>query len=719
MGVERTYKLLKDNMKQMTKTSIAVLSLTILSLLFNSCTNPNLKKSGDEAVNQKQPTAYEDYAKQTEASDTDDGRIILDQLGETPSMSIDDADENDISIAIDDYVWRQLNLAHEYYLMGVLANSETIWDEAQYYFEKSLGILGDLDIDVEAEPISPEAAKYTQILSEIIANYKITLVSLGHLSSDVSADALLSRFSDINHIAVDSAEMGRLEKYAEEKVAYNVPIIMNERVKKAILYYQTVAHDAFERYLSRSTKFIPMIDKILTEHGIPTDIKYLALVESGFNPKAYSWAQAMGLWQFIASTGKMYDMHRNWWYDERRDPVKATHAAARFLKDLYNQFGSWELAMAAYNGGPGRVSRTIKKQNTKDFWKMNLHKQTEDYVPFFMAATIICKNPEKFGFTDIEFESEWTYDEVIVKKCLDLNVVAKAIGSSTEELQIHNPELLRQFTPPNIEKYSLRIPKGTQNKFLAAYDAMPSSKQTSWVQHKIKKGEAVSTIARKYGVSQYAILSANNLSSRSKIYAGKTLVVPVPNDKSYASNSSKKRNYELEGNVYSVRSGDNVWEIARAFGTTPDKIRMLNNLNNKSSIYVGQKLVITDDNNRNSYSSAGVLADVSVDKVGNYKVKRGDSLWEIAQKFNTSVSDLRKLNGLGRRSYIYPGQKLKVPGMVSNGDNHQIYTIKRGDTVSEIAARFKTTVSNIKSWNNIENLRKIRPGDKIKIYTNN
>ncbi len=713
MEVERTYKLLKDNMKQKKKQLLAILSLSILSLLFNSCTNPSLKNQPDESTKSKEQTTYQAHVEKAEADKTKDGRVYLDRLGDMPSMTIDDADANDISVAVDDYVWRQLNLAHEYYLMGVLANSETIWDEAQYYFEKSLGILGDIDIDTDTEPISSEGAKYNQILTEIIANYKITLVSLGHLPSDVSADALIRRFSEINHIVVDSTELARLGTFEADKIVYNVPIIMNERVKKAILYYQTVAHDAFERYLSRSTKYIPMIDKILTEHGVPTDIKYLALVESGYNPKAYSWARAMGLWQFIASTGRMYDMHRNWWYDERKDPVKATHAAARFLKDLYKKFGSWELAMAAYNGGPGRVSRTIKKQKTKDFWKMDLHKQTEDYVPFFMAATIICKDPEKYGFTGIKYEPEWTYDEVVVKKCLDLNVVAKAIGSSVKELKAYNPELLRQFTPPKIKEYSLRIPKGSKAKFRAAYDKMPSSKQTSWVKHKIRKGETVSTIARKYGVSQYAIFSANNLSRRSKIYAGKQLVVPVPNDRSYSSN--KKRNYEMEGNLYVVRSGDNVWEIAKAFGTTPEKIRKLNKLDSKSRIHIGQKLVITNSKNQKIYASK----NVSTDKTGNYKVKRGDSLWEIANKFNTSVSDLRRLNGLGRRSYIYPGQKLKVPGMVSQGNDYQIYTIRKGDTVSEIAARFKTSVTKIKSWNNIRNHKKIQPGDKLKIYSRN
>jgi len=699
-------------MKRKVNLCIVFICLLSAGVLLNSCTNPNLKKPPEET---KETGVLTQHKEKSKTPDSNDGSIYLDRLSDNPTITYDSEDTDvDTSIAVDDYIWRQLNLAHEYYLMGVLANSESIWEEAQYYFEKSLSILGELDIDAETEPISPEGAKYNQILAEIVANYKITLVSLGHLPSDVSADALISRFSEINHLKIDSSEFKRLEEYAEEKVSYNVPVIMNERVKNCILYYQTVARDAFVRYLTRSTKYIPMIEEIFAEYDMPSDLKYLALVESGYNPNAYSWARAMGLWQFIASTGRLYGMQRNWWYDERKDPVKAMHAAARFLKDLYNEFGSWELALAAYNGGPGRVRGTIRKQKTTDFWKMKLRKQTMDYVPFFMAATIICKDPEKFGFTEIDYEPVWEYDEVTIKKCLDLNVVAKAIGSTVDDLKKHNPELLRQFTPPNMKKYTLRIPKGSKSKFLVAYDDMPSSKQTSWVKHKIRRGETVSTIARKYGVSQYAIFSANNLSRNSKIYAGKTLIVPVPNDRSYSSSSRSDRNYELEGNVYIVRSGDTVWEIAKAFGTTSESVRKLNNLDRRARIYVGQKLQIFNDG-----SSRGE-AYTSTKSGGNgyYKVKRGDSLWEIAQRFGTSVSTLRNLNGLGRRSYIYPGQRLKVPGLTLSDGEYTLYTIRRGDTISQIAAMFKTTVANITAWNNIHNVRLIRPGDKLKIYTN-
>jgi membrane-bound lytic murein transglycosylase D len=693
-------------------------ALPLICVLFISCTSPALKEKTKPAeetiiVSDSEPAPEINETDPPTSKVTPDGDIHLDPVG-APIIVYDEYEDcNDTLMAIDDYIWRQLNLAHEYYLMGVLANSEALWEEAEYYFEKSLSILGDLDIETEADSLSEEGAKYNRTLSEIIANYKITLVSLGRLPSDVSADALLARFSELNNLHIDSTEFGRLDDYAREKVAYNVPIIMNERVKNCILYYQTVARDAFERYLRRSTKFIPMIDEIFTEHGLPTDLKYLALVESGYNPKAYSWARAMGLWQFIASTGRLYKMYRNWWYDERRDPVKATHAAARFLKDLYEDFGDWNLAMAAYNGGPGRISRTIKKQKTRDFWKLRLKKQTMDYVPFFMAATIISKDPEKFGFTDINYEPEWVYDEVLVDKCLDLAVVGKSIGCSVKELQKLNPELLRQFTPPNKNKYTLRIPKGSKSKFVAAYEKMPSSKQTSWVKHRIKKGETVSTIARKYGVSQYAIFSANNLSRRSKIYAGKNLVVPVPNDRNYSSSRSR-RSYDLAGNLYVVRSGDNVWDIANAFNTSPDKIRRLNNLDRKARIYVGQKLRIYADGDQ----QLAETNQASVSTGGTYTVRKGDSLWEIANRLGTTISVLRRLNGLGRRSYIYPGQKLIVPGTVTQDGRFIIYTVKRGDTISNIATMYRTTVSKIAQWNGLRNPSRINPGEQLRIYTN-
>jgi len=696
----------------------AILIFLIFGMGNFSCTQPDMKKAvaaSDESTVYAVPA--ENKSEDTTSYIEED--FELDRLNTMIDDSYDNIDSTeDMTVAVDDYIYRELSIAREYYMMGIAANKETAWEEAEYYFEKSLSILGNLDIDTESDSLGPEAIKYNRLLVDIIANYRSTLLSLGHLPSDISADALMARFSDVNHLKIDSTELKRLESLTQEQIAYNVPVILNERVKSCILYYQTVARDAFARYLSRSTKFIPMIDSIFTEMDMPTDLKYLALVESGFNPKAYSWARAMGLWQFIASTGRIYKLNRSWWYDERKDPVKSTIAAAEFLRDLYNEFGSWELAMAAYNGGPGRVRKVIRKQKTTDFWKMKLKKQTMDYVPFFMAATMISKNPEKFGFTDIDYHPRWDYDVVSINKCLDLKTVAREIGCSVKDLQALNPELLRQFTPPNAKNYRLRIPKGSQKKFLAAYEKMPSSKETSFVKHKISRGETVSTIARKYGVSQYAIFEANNIHRRSKIYAGKHLVIPVPNDRSYSS-SKRQRNYELEGDVYIVRSGDTVWDIARAFGKTPDQIRHLNNLDRRARIYVGQRLQIGLDSSGGSRTYA---QSESSNKTTKHKVRKGDTLWDIARRYGTSTTSLRRLNGLGASSRIYPGQVLVVSGTGNSGavmdNSYQVYTVRKGDTLWEIASLYKTTVARLKAWNDVTNPHRIKAGDKLIIYTN-
>jgi len=636
-------------------------------------------------------------------------------------------DDEDSASAVDDDIWRLFDLAKEYYTMGVIANREASWEEAQYYFDKCLKIMASLDIETDSV-FTPEALQYNKIMDNVVSDYRVTLRSLGQLETDVTPSVLLERFHDLERkLGADS-----LQLFGEDTkpVKYDLPVVMNDRVKKSIIYFQTVARDAFHKWLGRSTKYKPLYLKVLRKYGLPNDLIYLSLVESGYNPNAYSWARAMGLWQFIASTGRLYGLNRDWWIDERKDPEKATDAAARFLRDLYKQFGSWDLAMAAYNGGPGRVSRTIKKQKTIDFWKLKLKRQTMDYVPLIYAATIIAKEPEKYGFTDINYEDEIKWIKVTINRCLDLKVVAREIGCTYQELKNLNPEILRGYTPPNYKKYELKIPVGKREKFIAALDKMPSPKETSWVKHKIRKGETVSTIASRYGVSQYAIFAANNLSRRSKIYAGKQLIVPVPLDRNYKSQPRKNRDYKASKSVYSVRSGDTMWDIARAFGTSVNDLRRVNYIERGSRIYVGQKLKIPSsatklkEKNQTSpmtyaskdkkQSSKSGSSNKSSGSSSKYTVRSGDTLWDLARRFGTTTSNIRKLNGLGRSSRIYPGQVLTVqPG----GDrNYVIYKVRRGDTLSRIARKYRTSISKILVSNGKTDPDNLNIGEKLKIY---
>ncbi len=623
----------------------------------------------------------------------------------------------DSASAVDDEIWRQLDLAEEYHAMGVIANREGSWEEAQYYFENALKNLAALDIESDSLE-TPEAAAYSILLDDLIADYRVTLLSLGNLQEDVSAAVLIERFGDLAQNLDDDT----LVVYSNEKdkVTYDIPIYMNDRVEKSIVYYQTVAREAFKKFLRRSKRYEKMMVDIIDQYELPRDLVYLSMVESGYNPRAYSWARASGLWQFIASTGRLYNLNRNWWMDERRDPIKSTHAACQFLKYLYEKFGSWELAMAAYNGGPGRVSRTIKKQGTRDFWKLHLRRQTMDYVPLIMAATIIAKEPEKYGFTDIEFEDPIVWDEMDIDKCLDLSQVADVVGCSLGELKDLNPELLRRYTPPNAKSYKLKIPVGTKPKLLAAYDGLDSPKETSWVRHQIRRGETVSTIAARYGVSQYSILAANNLSRRSTIYAGKTIIVPVPLDGAPGGRSN--RSYGAKNGVYIVRSGDTMWDISRAFGTSVDALRRINYIERGSRIYVGQKLKIPSNakyfktKNTGGPAYAGTSGSGKSDK---YKVRAGDTLWDIARRFGTTTSKIRAMNGLGRSSRIYPGQELLIDGSGGDGDpQYVVHRVSRGESLSLIARKYRTSVNSIISSNNISNPDRLRVGDRLKIYTN-
>ena len=638
--------------------------------------------------------------------------LTIDENDLSDSMIIDSAAEpyfSDSAYAVDDDVWRQFRQAREYFVQGVAANQEAAWDEAQYYLESALQVMAELDIGGAEN--TPEAQRYTTLLNEIVADYRLTLLSLGSLPEDASPSAFLEKFSSIP----DFGDRGYLQVKGEEKpITYNVPIVLNDKVKKSIIYFQTVAREAFEKYLERSGRYIPLMLEILEQHEIPSDIVYLPIIESGFNCKAYSWARASGPWQFIASTGKMYGLNRNWWYDERRDFVKSTHSAARFLKHLYEKFDSWELALAAYNGGPGRVSRTIKRQKTRDFWEMDLRKQTEDYVPFYMAATIIAKNPELYGF-HIDYDDPIKYDVVTINKCLDLKEVAKATGVSLDYIKDLNPELLRNYTPPGTKNYKLRVPSEKSSIFLAALPKMKSPKETSWVKHKIRKGETVSTIASRYGVSQYAIFEANNLNRRSRIYAGKTIIVPVPLDGS-GSPSRKQKNRAVSGeNTYIVQKGDNLWDISRSFGTSPNALRRLNYLGNSSRIYVGQVLKLPG-----SKKTARKTPKKDYDRqpAGNtetYMVKRGDTVWDIARSFGTTTATIRRLNGLSRSGRIYVGQKLLVTDKRSSGSGNLTYVVRRGDTLSDIARAFGTSVRSLMRLNNITNVRKLKVGSRLKI----
>jgi len=594
-----------------------------------------------------------------------------------------------------------------YYALGVAANQDGRWLEAQDHFEEALELLANLDIE---EGDSLRELRFERFLNEIAEDYKITLLGLGVLSEESSISAFLQRFQDIeNFKALQKGMVEKVEPGGEE-ITYDMPIEWNQRVENSIIYFQTVAREAFETYLKRSGKYRELMQRIIREKGLPEDLVWLCLVESGFNPKAYSWARAVGPWQFIASTGRNYGLRRNWWYDQRRDFVKSTYAACDYLTFLYNKFKSWPLALAAYNGGEGRVEKTIKRQKTNDFWKLRLRKQTENYVPLYMAATIIAKQPERYGF-EVQYDDPLQFDEVMVNQPVDLKKVAKGLGSSLAVLRELNPELRRGVTPPNYPGYKLRIPTGTKKFFAQKFKGYDAKTSGLFVEHKVKKGQTLSHLSHRYGVPISAIMELNGLTNKHRLSIGQRLIIPANRGttakaSSAKVSSSKKVKKQTRGSfTYTVKKGDNLTQLALKFNTSPSDIRRLNKLKNAHRIYVGQKLKIPQA----SLSSGGLFKE--------HIVKKGENLSYLAKKYGVSLSAIMSANNLNGKHILKVGERLLIPA--TSDVTLQTYIVKKGDTVSDLALRFGSSAGEIKKLNGLTNPHRIKKGQKLKIPTRN
>jgi membrane-bound lytic murein transglycosylase D len=320
----------------------------------------------------------------------------------------------------------------------------------------------------------------------------------------------------------------------KKEPAFDIPIVINDKVEQFIQYFQTTLRDKFVTWLARSEKYIPFMKNFLMERGLPGDLVYLSLIESGFNPYAYSRSKASGLWQFIALTGKRYGLRVNWWVDERRDPEKSTIAAAKYLKDLYEMFACWYLAAAGYNAGEYKIIKAMKRYRTEDFWKLTRHRylkwETKNYVPQMIAAALIAKDPEKYGFTDVEYQEPLRYEKVKVPELTDLSLIAKACETTPEEIKDLNPELRRGVTPPNENEYAIKIPYGKKDLFLVNFEALQPLEKFQFKAHLVKKGETLKGIAKLYRVDLEPLLEINYLNKTSRISKGMTLFIPISKD---------------------------------------------------------------------------------------------------------------------------------------------------------------------------------------------
>ncbi len=396
----------------------------------------------------------------------------------------------------------------------------------------------------------------------------------------------------------DIAQLDEITDDSTDEQPHTIPMILNDSVENHIEYFKTRGRDIFQLWLDRSARDIPVMKDIFKEKNLPEDLVYVAMIESGFNPYAVSWARAVGPWQFMPSTGKLYGLKIDWWIDERKDPIKSTYAAAEHLKDLHNLFGSWPLALASYNAGAGKVQRAVLRTRSDDFWDLKasryIRKETKNYVPKWMAATIIAKNPEAYGFSVTKFDP-FKFDLVTVDESTDLRLIARCAGCTYEEIKELNPEIRRWVTPPQFDKYAVRIPAGKKDLFLANYAAVPPEQKIKWDRHEVRHGETLAGLAKQYNTTPEAIRDINGL-KRNRIVPGKHILIPVDingksQDLSYLTPEQGSKQQQI---LYRVRRGETLSKSARKHNVSVADIREWNK-GIGSFVRAGQKIKLVVD----------------------------------------------------------------------------------------------------------------------------
>ncbi len=546
---------------------------------------------------------------------------------------------------------------------------------------------------MEENPDVQGTRKFTEMYRSVMSAYQDFYGIEGPVSMAYGDIFAVHQEMFMNDDWFDDASFSFPEDITIQKT--DVPLIRNRQVNNHIAYLTVRRPDIMERWLQRSAYWFPMMREIFEEEGVPLELIHLSMIESGLVPVARSHAAAVGMWQFIYATGAVYGLERNWWIDERRDPIKSTRAAAQHLRDLYEFWGDWHLALANYNVSTRRMRSSIRLAGgERNYWAIfpYLPRETRGYVPGYIAATLIAMNPEEFGFEiDNSDVVPYTFETVPVQGSIDLRVLAEAAGIATDVLRNYNPELLRWATPPGPEPYHLKLPVGTKEVFLANYEQIPDDQRiNNMVIHSVNRGETLGAIANRYGTTVRDLYAVNDGLSHI-IHPGQQIVIPVPGN-NVAIRSDRPSNSQVARTAatqqrqaanqpantvavtYTVKSGDTIGHIAEWFDTQAWRIRSWNNVGNM--IRVGQRLTIYVPRQHQAYYAAinnmtlaqkrqlegrrGPVALTDSDGVRRYTVQRNDNLSDLARTFGTTVQEIMRVNGLNSHT-IYIGQSLIIP----------------------------------------------------------